>query len=172
MNDIEKAIDAFFACEGDTYVNDNGVEIALLKGAVCVTALWPEEQVDKNVSLAIMKMNESFIEFALNFGLEVNVKEAIEKINVATLLNLYLAGTCTICCSIEGVHATPGLDFYKQDNRIVAKDDAENQHEVTEELKTPRDFIDYTRKYFELNEHMTGFAKYKNPAWKLASAIN
>lgn len=172
MTDIEKSIEEFFDFEGDTYVNGNGVEIALLNGAVCVTALWPEKQLDKNVSLVIMKMNANFIEFALNFGIQEDVKVAVENININTLMNLFRVGTGSICCSIEGIHATPALEFCNQDNRIVARDDAEAEHEVVEEFKTPQEFIDYTKKYYQLNEHMTGFAKYKNPAWKLAQAIN
>lgn len=170
MTNIETLINDFFAHEGETYVNPQAVEIARLGNTLCVSAFWLAIRPGEKVSLVLMVICDSYVEFQDWFGIEEDVKFSVDQITFGDLMNLHLTGKGAVSCSVDGVNA-PSLEFYKQLQGLIARDEFENAHQVGVTLEKPEDFIEYTKKYYESNKHLDGFATFENWPWNLVVQV-
>src|SRR5688572_1813358 len=100
-------------------------------------------------------------EFIQTFEITDIISSSIDLITTETLMRLYQAGEGIISCSIDGVNA-PTLEFDKRDNKIVAIDELQIEHDVDQELKSQKDFIGFTKTFFESNKRLTEQLIFKN----------
>ncbi len=144
------------------YENPNEIEIArLTDDSFSVNGFWPHEEGEPNVELVLTTACGDYADFIEEFDITDDVQKSLDKITFEKLMSLYQAGKGAISCSIEGANA-PSLEFYMRNKTVIAKDDVDTFHEVGIVLNTPDDFVGYTRRYFELNKHLKGFATVKN----------
>lgn len=149
----EKAIGKFFDKVGDIYDNPNDVEVIWLGDyEVYACAPWPGIDTGKNISLEVGVEAESYAAFAEVFGIKNKVQKIIDEITPEQLVSLYEEGTAEVFCQVEN-NAAGSLEFKKENNKLFARDDADNVHEVKQPLEKPEHFIDYTRRYMESQQN-------------------
>ena len=159
---IRVALKRFMDNYLSNYENPNEIEIArLTDDSFSINGFWSHEESEANVELVLTTAYDDYADFIEAFEITDDIQRSLDKITFEKLMSLYQAGKGAISCSIEGANA-PSLEFYIRDHTMVAKDDVDTFHEVGNVLETPADFVAYTKRYFELNKHLRGFAAVKH----------
>lgn len=170
MTNIERAIDDFFAFAGAQYENPQGVEFHLVYGAVVVSIIWQHKQGLEDASLAFTYTCEDFTTFGEMFNIGEDAQTVIDNVTAKTLMNLFQRGKVAVSCSIEELNA-PTLEFYRRNNKIIAIDELKIEHEVDLELRSPQDFVSFTKSFFEKNPHLKNTMVFRSGRWQSSEQI-
>lgn len=108
-----------------------------------------------------MTVCDDYPDLIQTFEITENVRASVELITPESLMRLYQAGGGIFSCSIVSVNA-PTLEFYNRGNKIVGICELQIEHEVEQELKTPEEFISFTKAFFENTKHLIEQLIFKN----------
>jgi hypothetical protein len=136
-----------FIIDQEIYDNPHKVEIVTYyDDTVTVSAYWPDEICEGDMYLELFFESNTIAEFTRVFG--IRCIDDLEHITPDSLHNLYKQGKAVICCTIDNMNTYYSMQFRKQNNNILAKDDEEIERITTELLETPQQFMDYTLQHF------------------------
>jgi AraC-like DNA-binding protein len=135
-----------FIDENEIYDNPNAVEIVThFDETVTVVSNWPGEKSEGDIYIELFFESNTIAEFIQVFG--IRCVDDIKNITQEFMLNLCQEGKAIIWCSID-TQTYYSLQFRKQNDKILATDDRHIEHETTELLETPQQFMDYTQQRF------------------------
>lgn len=126
------------------YKNPNGVEFTLnCDKSIYVVFAWDDKHKDRCLEFGISYYNEDFKSFLSDFS--ISSIQQLKSLTREKLWELYYQGKGEVYCSF-GTHFYNSFDlhFIRDEDRIIAKSDKGDSHEVHEILKTPRQFMQYT----------------------------
>lgn len=159
MTKIESTVRDFMENQMGIYVNLRGVEITTnLDFSVCL-AIDLEEEANEDISVGLMYLCNTLHEFVKVFKIES--LEQVKSIARKELLELYRQGKAYMYCTIDG-YVSFTLYFHKQGDKLVAKNEDDEAHEVTELLEAPQQFMDYTREHFRVLKELTTLQRYQH----------
>lgn len=135
-------LDALLSKTDYTYLNDYGVMFnRMAPGFMFVDSPWPGEFIDQ-VSLVFLCNDAS--EFFKHLGIEN--ADQINIVKPETFLNLFYAGEVIL---VSTINEDETLEFQFCEGKLVAnKENNDVVHVVKKDLKTPEDFIEYTKQHF------------------------
>ena len=151
MYKIEKEVQDFMENQMGIYVNLRDVEITThLDFSVCLAVDF-EEEVDEDISVGLMYVCDTLQEFVTVFNIEALGQ--ITKIARSDLLKLYGLGKAYMYCTIDGYESF-SLYFLKQGDKMIAKNEEDEVHEVVKLLETPQELMEYTREHFRVMKEL------------------
>ena len=102
---------------------------------------------DTSVSVELFCNKSKFVRL-----LHIEKSGDIENITQQQLLQSYQDGNAEIVCFVDLIYSCC-MVFKKQGAKIIAKNERNELHDVTFQLVTPDEYIDYTQKYYMLREY-------------------
>jgi hypothetical protein len=126
------------------YVNPHGIEFTLnADKSVYVVFAWDDKLQDRCLEFGITYYNKDFMTFLDDF--RISSIQQLKALTKEKLWELYHKGKGEVYCSFGAYFNNSfELHFCSKENRIIAKSNEGQGHEVHETLKTPRQFMRYT----------------------------
>ncbi len=125
--------------------NPSAVEISYSKGQITVCSYFPGYIADTSLSLVELFTEHLTLQDFIDCYALTSLSD-IYNINSDHVYEKYLKGIGGITCSYDGNNI---LYFKKRENGLVATNDQRERHPVRQLLSEPKDFIAYTKAYFE-----------------------
>jgi hypothetical protein len=131
--------------------NKHDVEfIAFDDESICAASDWPGTNSDGDMYVELFYESQNMDDFVETFG--VTTVESLNEVSPETMLRLFHKGHLEACCAIDTPYIFYQLHFTLRHNRLMAADEKGFCHEVTESLKTVKEFMDYTHQRYVLSE--------------------
>lgn len=146
MNTIEQEVYDFMENHLGIYDNPHDIEIAMDSNSISLESRWPGQDAKGDMYVGLWFESETIAEFIQIFG--ITSVACMNTITPFVMLNLYQKGLTEIYCCIDTSLTFYSLYFNKQNDMVLAKNDEGLMNEVTEDLETPEQFMQYTLNHF------------------------
>jgi hypothetical protein len=149
MNTITQAVYDFLDKRLGFYINPHHVEIILdEEDAISVSCNWPGAPAIDPFFIELEYDSRTIDEFVKVFG--ITITNDIGTITPELLMELYRKGEVVIFSAINNPPFFYSLHFRKQHNKITATNANHAASAVTALLETPKDYMNYTLRHFQL----------------------
>src|SRR5688572_9899949 len=142
MNRVSRYIHNFLDDHPGMYINRQGVQFFVNNDGSVVVSYVIKDLPDKYSLFGLIYTSNNFNDFIQDF--EFAGTKQLKALSPDGLWEMYYKGKAEIYCSIK-VKAIYVLFFRREGNKMIVCDDHDAAYELGKVLKTPKQFVEYTR---------------------------